>query len=138
MGIFLSKTISFTIISLLSLFLFGIDPASCSELLEGKILKVSPSKGFIIIDDYFENKEKTILIPSKDSLKALKKDAVIKVWVDKDGDVLTAKNIVGTRNCDRTGIKRRFRRLFGCTCGQNCKCKNCVVKKGKGKGRGRK
>ncbi len=138
MGIFLSKTISFNIISLFSLFLFGIDPAFCSELLEGKILKISPSKGLIIIDDYFESEKKTILIPSKEDFKYLKKDAVIKVWVDKKGDVLTAEKIIGTRSCDLTGIKRRFRKIFGNSCRGKCKCDNCFNSSRRtGNGRGR-
>ena len=137
MEIFHSRTIFLTILLLFFSCSIGTNPVLPSELLEGRIVEISPLKSSIIIDDYFENRKKTIFIPSTDSLKALKKDSVIKVWVDRDGDVLTAQRIVGTRSCDRTGIKRRFRRLFGCNCGKNCKCKTCDVKKGKGKGRGR-
>ena len=89
-------------------------------------------KGSITIDDYFSNKKPVISIGSEKGLSALKRDQVIRIWVDKNGGVLVAQKIVGTRNCDMTGIKRRFKRAFGCNCGKNCKCKRCIIRQGTG------
>ncbi len=85
-------------------------PVAAADLIEGRVVNLHPESRTVTVLDFYDSAKKEVVF---DSIKGIKKNSVIKIWVSSDGKgTLKAKKIAPLRRYDSTGMKRRLRKAL--------------------------